>query len=451
MALRALVFSVAGVILEAATALGLLVAAIWISPKLTFWSLIALPLAAMPVLIAARRAASRSTEIRRTGYVLFDALLEMLRGIRVVKVYRGDEAIIGSTMTKSRLYFEELIEMVRIRSFAQVLLETVAGLGLVIVVVVGGLDVMNGRLSWPSLLAFLLATRAMYGPINNLNNGLIGLGELHASTDRIAGLMVTEPEVPESNTAEPLLGDPARITLDGVGFAYDERVVLRDVSFSVRAGETIGIVGPSGAGKSTLLNLVARFYDPTAGTVRFDERDLRTLRLDDVYDRIGIVTQEPFLFAASVRENIRCARPSASDAEVENAARSAGVHDEVLALANGYDTVVGSGGVGVSGGQAQRINIARALLKNPPLLLLDEATASLDSMSELVVQEALDRLMAGRTTFVVAHRLSTLRGADRILVLDDGALVGVGSHSEVLATCAVYREMWDLQRMDGDA
>ncbi len=447
-ALRSLVFSVAGIVLESASALGLFVAALWISPKLTLWALVVLPLASFPVFIAARRATARSLAIRRTGYVLFDALLEMLRGIRVVKVYRGDDAIAQSTMAKSRRYFDELIEMVRVQSSAQVLLEMIAGLGLVIVVVVGGLDVMYGRLSWPSLLAFLLAVRALYGPINNLNNSIIGLGALSASTDRVTELLATEPQVPESADPVVLHANPGTVTFDAVGFAYDKRTVLRDVSLTVRAGETIGIAGPSGAGKTTLLNLVARFYDPTSGAVRFDRHDLRSLRLDDVYDKIGIVTQEPFLFATSVRENIRCARPSATDAEVEDAARAAGVHEEILTFAVGYDTVIGMGGVGVSGGQAQRINIARALLKNPPVILLDEATASLDSLSELVVQDALERLMIGRTTFVVAHRLSTLRGATRILVLDRGEMVGLGSHAELLGSCKVYREMWELQSFE---
>ena len=443
--LRALVFAVAGIVLEAASALGLFAAAFWISPRLTLWSLIVLPLAALPVLLAARRASTRSLSIRKTGYALFDALMEMLRGIRVVKVYRGDEAMTRRTMDKSRQYFFELIEMVRVQSYATVLMESIAGLGIVIVVVVGGYDVLQGRLSWPSLLAFMLAVRAMYGPVNNLQGRIVELGTLTASTNRIAELLETRPLVADTPTAVALAPELTSISFDAVGFSYNERTVLRGVSLTVRAGETIGIVGPSGSGKSTLLNLVARFYDPTEGSVRFDQHDLRTVRLNDVYDRIGIVTQEPFLFASSVRENIRCARPEASDVEVEQATQSAGVHDEILQFTNGYDTIIGIGGVGVSGGQAQRINIARALLKNPPLLLLDEATASLDSLSELVVQDALERLMAGRTTFVVAHRLSTMRGASRILVLDQGEMVGLGSHAELLEQCTVYRAMWELQ------
>lgn len=449
-ALRALVFSVAGIVLEATSAIGLFLAALWLSPKLTFWALIVMPIAAVPVLLASRRATARSHGIRTTGYALFDALLEIVRGIRVIKVYRSDSAIARGTMEKSRRYFVELIEMVRVQSFAQVLLEIIAGLGLVIVVVVGGLDVMRGNLPWPSLLAFLLAVRALYGPVNNLNSAIIGLGALRASTDRVNELLATVPQVENAKDARTLDGGPDTITFDRAGFSYGDRTILRDLSLTVHAGETIGIAGPSGAGKTTLLNLVARFYDPTSGSVRFGDTNLRTLDLDSLYDHVGIVTQEPFLFSATVRENIRSARPEASDADVEAAARAAGIHDEILGFVSGYDTVVGIGGSGVSGGQAQRICIARALLKNPPILLLDEATASLDSLSELVVQAALDRLMAGRTTFVVAHRLSTLRSASRIIVLDNGAMVGFGSHAKLLVDCPLYREMSSLQSMRPD-
>ncbi|UCD25655.1 MAG: ABC transporter ATP-binding protein, partial [Gemmatimonadota bacterium] len=190
---------------------------------------------------------------------------------------------------------------------------------------------------------------------------------------------------------------------------------------------------------------VARFYDPTEGAVRFDGRDLREFRLTDVYEKLAIVTQEPFLFRTSVRDNIRCGRPHATDDEVERAARAAEIHDEILALPDGYETVLGIGGRTISTGQAQRINVARAMLKNAPLLLLDEATSSLDSISEAKVQRALDRLVEGRTTFVVAHRLSALLGTSRILVLEQGRCVGFGPHDELLQSCSLYRKMWETQ------
>jgi ABC-type multidrug transport system fused ATPase/permease subunit len=217
----------------------------------------------------------------------------------------------------------------------------------------------------------------------------------------------------------------------------------------VRSGETIGIAGPSGVGKTTLLNLAARFYDPTRGAVRFDGTDLRRFRLADVYEKLAIVTQEPFLFATTVRDNIRVGRPDATDAEVEAAAKAAEMHDDIIGFVDGSDTAVGIGARPLSTGQAQRVNIARALLKNAPILLLDEATSSLDSLSEAKVQSAIDRLMEGRTTFVVAHRLSTLRSADRILVLDDGRCVGLGPHEALIATCPLYARMWETQQMGG--
>jgi len=237
-----------------------------------------------------------------------------------------------------------------------------------------------------------------------------------------------------------------------VSFSYGAaETALRDVSFRVRAGETIGVVSPSGGGKSTLLGLLVRFYDTAAGAVRFDGRDLRDVRLADLYAMVTLVPQEPFVFATTVRENIRCGRPGATDAEVEDAAHAAYLHEEIAALPEGYATVVGVGGRDLSGGQKQRLCIARALLKNAPILLLDEATSALDSVAEAEVQRAVERLMVGRTSFVVAHRLSTLRNADRILVLDRGSLVGFGPHEALLRDCPLYRTLWETQVSSGAA
>jgi ABC-type multidrug transport system fused ATPase/permease subunit len=219
----------------------------------------------------------------------------------------------------------------------------------------------------------------------------------------------------------------------------------------VRAGETLGIVGPSGAGKSTLLNLIARVYDPDRGTIRFDALDLRDCRLSAVNGAIAMVTQDPFLFATSVRENIRAGRQGATDTEVEAAAHAADIHDEIAAMPLGYDTLIGPGNRELSRGEAQRVTIARAILKNAPILLLDEATSSLDSWAESRVQHAVDRLGVGRLVVAVAHRISTLRNATRILVLEDGRVVGHGPHAELLTTSETYRRLWDAQSHVGDA
>ena len=256
-------------------------------------------------------------------------------------------------------------------------------------------------------------------------------------------------EIGERPGALPLAAPPRRIRFENVAFSYGERPILRNISVEVRAGETVGIVGPSGAGKSTLLGLVARFYDPSSGRICFDDRDLRDLRLADLYDSIALVPQDPFLFTDTVRENIRYGRATATDAEVEAAARAALIHDEIMLLPDGYDTVIGGPERRLSRGQQQRINIARAFVKNAPILLLDEATASIDAIAEQEVQDAVERLFQGRTTFVVAHRLSALRAAHRIVVIDEGTIVASGTFDELLRDSTLYRQLWEAQQISG--
>src|SRR5262249_7888782 len=262
-------------------------------------------------------------------------------------------------------------------------------------------SVMSGRLGWPELLAFLIAMRAVQGPLNNINNSYLEIQRYGASVEHVEQLLSEQPEIQDRPDARPLKAPPLALAANQLGFAFPGKPVLNDVSFTVAAGETLGVVGPSGAGKTTLLNLLARFYDPTSGTVRLDGEDLRSFRLRDVYRMLAIVTQDPFLFSTTIRDNILCGRPDASPQEVETAARAAETHDEMLAMPAGYDTVVGQGGRPLSRGEAQRINIARAILKNAPILLLDEATSSLDSYSEARVQLAVDRLVAGRLSISV--------------------------------------------------
>lgn len=445
---RESVMSAARIFLEGTLAIGLLVTAVWMSPRLAFWALFVLPLAALPVFYISRRTLQRSHSVRRAGYVLFDVVLQLIRGIRIIKAYRGEKEEARSAIERARRYFDELIALVRVYSLAQVVLQSLAALGIVAVIIVGGFQVMQGTLDWPSLLAFLMAVRALHGPLNNINNSYMQIQRYGASVERVIELSQQEPDVRDVPNALPLHSAPTRIAFDNVGFTYDGKAVLQGLTFEVQRGETIGIAGPSGVGKTTLLNLVARFYDPTEGTVKFDGRDLREYRLADVYDKLAIVTQEPFLFQATVRDNIRCGRPNASESEVEEAARAAEIHEEVSTLPEGYDTVIGPGGRTISTGQAQRINVARAILKNAPILLLDEATSSLDSIAEAKVQRSIDRLIEGRTTFVVSHRLSALRGATRIMVLERGKCVGLGTHDGLYRNCALYRRMWQAQRLE---
>jgi ABC-type multidrug transport system fused ATPase/permease subunit len=443
--LRAVALAAGNMLVETVLAAGLVVAAVSLSPSLALWAFLLVPLAVLPIAIIARRTLARSFGVRRRSVAIFDMLLQLLHGIRIIKIYQaeGDEA--DRTSEHARRYFDDLVAMERVRALARVALESLAGVGLITVIIVGGFQVMRGRLGWPELLAFLIAARAAQGPLNNINTSYMEIQRHGASVANIEALLQESPEIRDRPDARRLTSAPASLAARGLGFVLDGAPILEDLSFDVRAGEPLGIVGPSGSGKTTLLNLLARLYDPSSGAVLLDGADLRGFRLDDVHRAVAIVTQDPFLFTTSIRENIRCGRPGASDAEVEAAARAAEIHDDILTMTHGYETLVGHGGRALSRGEAQRVNVARAILKNAPILLLDEATSSLDSYSEARVQRAVDRLASGRLAVTVAHRLSTLRNVSRILVLENGRAVGLGSHHQLMERCASYRRLWEAQ------
>jgi ABC-type multidrug transport system fused ATPase/permease subunit len=432
-------------LLEATQALGLIAVATRLSPSLALWAFLLVPIAAVPITIAARRTLLGSASLRRRNAGIFDMLLQLVHGIRIIKIYESEAHEAARTGERARGYFEQAEAMERTRALARVALDSMSGVNMIVVAVAGGLQVLRGTLGWPELLAFFLAARAAQGPLNNMNTAWMEMRKHAASVHNIEAMLRTAPTVRDTPDARPLAAAPATLTAQDLTFVRDGRPILDGVTFSVRAGETLGIVGPSGAGKTTLLNLVARFHDPASGRLALDGVDLRALRLSDVHANMAIVTQEPFLFSTTIADNIARGRPSATREEIETAARAAEIHDDIMAMPDGYETVVGHGGRALSRGEAQRINIARAVLKNAPILLLDEATSSLDSWSETRVQKALDRLVAGRMVLSVAHRLSTLRNAARILVLDGGRAAGLSTHEELLATCETYQRLWFAQ------
>jgi subfamily B ATP-binding cassette protein MsbA len=293
-----------------------------------------------------------------------------------------------------------------------------------------------------TLIQYLMIVISMYQPLKTLSRAYNSIQEGLAGTGRVFDLMDLRPGMKDSPDASNLERVSRGVAFRGVSFAYDGTPVLRDVTFETRAGQVVALVGESGAGKTTLLNLLARFYDVSGGSIEIDGTDIRNIRLASLRDRMALVTQDPFLFNASVAENILYGRPGATRREMEEAARAAYIHDFVeRELEGGYGAVVGDRGMKLSGGQKQRITIARALVRDPQILILDEATASLDSESENQVQAALANLMKGRTTFVIAHRLSTIQNADCIVVLDKGALVEIGTHAELLAKGGVYARL----------
>jgi subfamily B ATP-binding cassette protein MsbA len=445
--MRMVVQAVANIFLEGVVVAALLAVAIYLSPSLALWLLLVLPAVSIPVLLVANGLRQRSRSVRKTGYVLFDVVLEILQGMRVIKIFQGEEIQTRTGLEKGRAFFDQLIQVARLQAAGRVGMESLAALSIVVVVLAGGFKLIDGSLTWPTLLAFLMAIRIMHTPLNLMHQQYLRVHEFHASVDRIVGFLKMQPQLQDKPDARALLTAPRVLECRDLGFAYKDTAVLKDISIVVEAGETIGIVGPSGAGKTTLLNLLVRLYDPTSGAVLFDGVDLRNYRLADIYRQIALVAQEPFLFSASVSENIRCGRPSASDAEVIAAAEAAFVHEEILGLPEGYDTLIGIGGRGLSRGQAQRINVARAFVKNAPILVLDEATSSLDSVAERHVQRALDHLLESRTSFVVAHRLSTLRNVDRLMVLDGGQCIAFGSHQELMRDCELYRQLHESQQL----
>jgi ABC-type multidrug transport system fused ATPase/permease subunit len=427
-------------------------AALWLSPRLLLYSLPVLALGAAPTKWLIRETRRRSRQTRRQGYRLTDLLLQLVQGIRVVKVYSGEELETRNSIGTARRYFEQLVSSTRIRALGDVGLETAGSLSVVTVVVAGGFEIIAGRLSAASLVAVLVAIRAIHGPLNNAFGKLLDTQANWSSLERIRALLATRPDVRDRSNAIALDEPITSLRFEQVSFSYDPATpVLTNVSFDVRAGQHVGIVGPSGAGKTTLVSLLARFYDPTDGRVVLNGRDLRDYRLRDLYRHLALVTQDLFVFGTSVRENIRYGAIAATDAEVERAAAAAEIHDDIMKLPDGYDTVLGVGGRLLSAGQIQRINVARALLKDAPIVILDEATSNLDSISEVKIQAALERLTRGKTTFTIAHRLSTLRAADLILVVDRGTVVASGSHEALLRSNQLYRQLWDAQRVGARA
>ncbi len=423
-------------------------AAWWLSPRLALISLPVLVLAAAPGKWFIAKMRRRSRHARRHRYRLTDLLLQLLQGIRVVKIYAGEGLETRNSIAIAQRYFEQLIAAARIRALADVLLETAGGLSVAVVIVAGGFEVMAGRLTMPALVATLVAIRAVHAPLNNCVGRFMEVQANWASFERVRTLLQAEPEITDRPDAVPFTGPFQSLRVENVSFSYDgASPALNAVSFDARAGQHIGIVGPSGSGKTTLMNIVARFYDPVEGRILLNGRDLRDYRLADVHRHLALVTQDLFVFGTSVRENIRYGSIVASDADVERAAAAAEIHDDILKLPYGYDTVLGVGGRILSAGQVQRVNVARALLKDAQIVILDEATSNLDSISEAKIQAALQRLMEGRTTFTIAHRLSTLRNTDFILVMDEGTIVAAGSHDALLRTSPLYRELWNEQQV----
>ncbi len=330
---------------------------------------------------------------------------------------------------------------------AQSVIMFIGALGPLAIMFFGGREIMRGNMTIGAFVAFSAYIQYLFGPAMEITNTNIQVQRALAAMGRIFELFDTEPEIQDPPSPVPLPARPRTVVYDNVSFRYepDQKHVLRDISFTVRAGEVVALVGRSGAGKTTLVNLLPRFYDPVKGAISIDGTDIRGVRFSELRGAIGIVPQDIFLFDGTIRENIAYGRRNATDGEIVDAARAANAHRFISQLPDGYDTAIGERGVLLSGGEKQRIAIARAALKDPRILILDEATASLDSESEALIQEALQRLALERATLIIAHRLTTVLSATRILVLSGGKLVEEGSHDELYGQNGYYRSLYDTQ------
>ena len=372
-------------------------------------------------------------------------LQETFSGIKVIKAFGLEGREIEKFMKTNLELYSFSRRNIKYEAISSPFMELITSLGIAAVVWVGGSSVMKGTMSAPEFFSFITAMILVYTPVKRLINSYNTLQRALGSAERVFEIIDEVPDITDAPGAHDLARSNGEVEFRGVSFRYEDEYVLRKVSLKAHRGEVLALVGPSGGGKTTLVSLISRFYDPAEGSILVDGYDIRDLTLKSLMAQIALVDQETILFNDTLANNIKYGRTDASDAEVEQAARDAFAHEFISELPAGYLTNIGDRGVRLSGGQRQRICIARAILKNAPILILDEATSALDTESEQMVQAALNNLMANRTTFVIAHRLSTITHADRILVLEKGEIVETGSHGDLIAQGGVYNRLHGLQ------
>lgn len=419
---------------------------VWMNPWLALLAMCTMPILAFRTYTFARQLRPISLEVQQQLAVLTTRLEQNLRGIRVVKAFAQEQAEINRFDRENDEWFRLSIQSTRLQALNAPVIDLIANVGTVFIIWLGGQLVLQHQLTLGELVSFSAYLAQLVLPVRRLGQIIPALALAAAAAERIFDILDTESEVRQAPDAIALPRVKGAVRFDNVSFAYLHRVrVLSHISFEAQPGQVIAMLGATGAGKSTIVNLIPRFYDPTEGCITIDGYNIRHVTLDSLRGQIGIALQETMLFAASIRENIAFGKPGADEAEIIEAARAAHAHEFILQTPQRYDTRVGERGVTLSGGQRQRIAIARALLMDPRILILDDALSSVDADTERLIQTALARLMQRRTSFVIAQRLSTLRLADLILVLAEGRIVARGTHEELLKTSGLYAEIYQYQ------
>ena len=445
---RMIAHALPDVIVNGITLVGVTAILLSMNVRLTLLTLIPIPLIVL-ALIGYSKMVRPAFKNRQQSIGELNAVLnDSLSGIREVKAFAREEDELDKVDDKIQLVLHKNLRALKLMAIFNPIFDFAAGIGQLLVIYFGARMAITGTISIADLVAFFLYLDSFYTPVRNLGNSMEAVQESLAGFERIADILTVSPEIASPATphgfTEPIQGN---VRFENVRFYYNQgEDVLMDVNLDVPAGSTLALVGPTGVGKTTLVSLIPRFYDVIEGKVSVDGVDVREIEMDLLHQSVSMVLQDVFLFHGTVRENISFGKPDATEEDIIRAARIANAEEFIQHMPNGYDTLIGERGVKLSGGQKQRLSIARAVLKDSPILILDEATSSVDTETELLIQQALERLIKGRTTIIIAHRLSTVRNADRIVALEGTGIVESGTHDELLTKNGLYHKLYTAQR-----